>query len=351
MNSRLKKILKYSLSIAVAILLLWVSFKGVDWKMFWLGLKSCRWGFVIISMLIGALSFYFRGLRWRQLLLTIDPSTSRLTCFNAVNISYIANMVLPRVGEFIRCGYVHRHSQKMPNGKRMATYDKIFGTGLVDRIWDVMTMIIFLVGVMFFTWDRFGDFFHDKLLAPISAKLNFNVSWMIVLVVALLIAFIWACIHFRKKSRFFGKIYEVCAGILQGMRTCLLAKNWWMTMIHSICVWLCYWMTSYTVVLAVQGINPAAFPPEMASGIASLMDLDVMDALFLMIVGSISTVVPVPGGFGAYHYLLTLGLSAVYGIPSEIGIIYATLSHESQVLIQIICGCSSYGYEAMIKVK
>lgn len=72
------------------------------------------------------------------------------------------------------------------------------------------------------------------------------------------------------------------------------------------------------------------------------MHLDLVDAFFLMVVGSVSSLVPVPGGFGAYHYLLSLALSTVYGIPMATGLIFATLSHESQALIQIICGAGSY---------
>jgi len=64
-----------------------------------------------------------------------------------------------------------------------------------------------------------------------------------------------------------------------------------------------------------------------------------------MLAGSLSSLVPVPGGFGAFHYVVASALAAVYGIPWEAGIIFATLSHESQTVTMLICGGCSYAAE------
>ena len=44
---------KYILSLAAAALLIWFSFRGVDWKEFLNGLRSCRWEMVLLSMAAG----------------------------------------------------------------------------------------------------------------------------------------------------------------------------------------------------------------------------------------------------------------------------------------------------------
>ena len=126
-------------------------------------------------------------------------------------------------------------------------------------------------------------------------------------------------------------------------------KSWWKFILYSIVIWLSYWMMSLTIVWAVQGMDTSLLDSAMVSFVEKLQTLDGRDALFLMIAGSISSLVPVPGGFGAFHYVVTLALSTIYGIPMEIGIIFATLSHESQTLIQIICGGLSYVYESLTK--
>ena len=106
MKDRNRKILKYAGSLAIAAVLLYFSFRGVKWEDFIGGLKECRWEFVLLSMAASIAAFWLRGVRWRQILLPLDPSITRLTAFNAVNIGYIANFIFPRIGEFVRCGVI-----------------------------------------------------------------------------------------------------------------------------------------------------------------------------------------------------------------------------------------------------
>ena len=86
MNGKVKNVLKYSLSLLAAGALLYFSFKGISWHDFGIALKACRWEWVIASMLVGGVVLYLRAMRWRMMLLPIDPSTTRSTMFNAVNI-------------------------------------------------------------------------------------------------------------------------------------------------------------------------------------------------------------------------------------------------------------------------
>ena len=83
--------------------------------------------------------------------------------------------------------------------------------------------------------------------------------------------------------------------------------------------------------------------------IPALDDLTIIDALFLSLAGSLGWLIPVPGGFGAFHFIVSLALQAIYGIPFELGIIFATLSHESQAITMVLFGGGSYLYEALRK--
>jgi hypothetical protein len=44
-----------------------------------------------------------------------------------------------------------------------------------------------------------------------------------------------------------------------------------------------------------------------------------------------------------------MALATLYGIPVELGVVYATLSHTSQAITQIAFGAGSYIYEAIRK--
>ena len=356
MKTKLGTILKYLLSFLVAAALLYYCFRQVKWSDFWSGLKACTWGYVLMSMVAGAVAFYLRAVRWRQLLLPIDPTTSRLTTFNAINISYLANMVLPRVGEFVRCGVITAHSPKVPEkdegeNRRVASYDKVLGTVVLERSWDVVTMVLVLVLFLLFTWNKFGAFFAEKIFGQASGKFSIGTLLIVLAVIAGIFLLVWGSIRFGDRWKPLKKMGDFFKGIGKGVVSCLKMKNAWLFFVLTAGIWLCYWLMSASILWAVQGISPDAVGPDLASAVDRLADMNVFDALFLMLAGSLSSIVPVPGGFGTFHYIVALALSTVYGIPSQIGLMFATLSHESQIVNQMICGGLSYLSEAIRKKK
>ncbi len=70
--------------------------------------------------------------------------------------------------------------------------------------------------------------------------------------------------------------------------------------------------------------------------------LDMKDALFFTVVGNCASIIPVPGGIGAYHYLMALAVSGIYGKTWEAGILYATLQHELHAVLVLVLGVISY---------
>lgn len=328
MNDTLKKVLKYSASAAFAILLLWFSFRDVEWSDFAEGLKSCRWEYIALSMAAGSFAFWLRGLRWRRLLLPIDGSITRITTFNGVNIGNVSNYIFPRIGEFIRCGVITRRSK---DGK--ATYDKVLGTVVLERSWELLVMLLLLVVVVVGGFNRFGGFFVDEILGPMAQKFNFSVWWLVAILVASVAIVLWMIWRFRESNTFCRKVWGIFTGILQGFSSCLKMDQKWLFFAYTALIWVMYWLMAASTMWAA---------PFMDS-------LDLIDALFLSLVGGLGFAVPVPGGIGAFHFIISLALSAVYGVPTELGIIYATLSHTSQAITQIFFGLGSYAYESLKK--
>lgn len=355
MKKKVGNILKYGISLALAVVLLYCSFRGVSWGDFLEGLRSCRWEYVILSMLFGMLAFYLRALRWRELLLPIDRTTSRLTCFNAINISYLVNIALPRVGEFVRCGYITAHSPKKPDsdesGHRVASYDKVLGTAALERSADVIAMFGIMAIFLIFTWDQFGGFFSEKIFGAASGGFSMGKIVVMVSAIVTVVAFITCAILFADKWAPFRKISGFCKGVWAGFLSCLKMKGAWKFLTLTAGVWFCYWMMSVTILWALQGISPDSVSPELASAVGTLQTLNLTDALFLMIAGSLSSIVPVPGGFGAFHFIVSSAISYVYGIPVQFGMIFATLSHESQAVNQILWGGISWISESLRKTN
>ena len=319
----MKKTVKYIISAAIAAALLWFSFRDVEWAAFIEGVKSCRWEFILLSMAGGAFAFWLRAVRWRQLLLPLDPQTKRITTFNGINIGNISNFVFPRIGEFVRCGVITRRTT--------ITYDKVLGTVVLERGWELLVMLLMLALVLILGYERFGNFFVEQIWSPLSQKLN---MWWVVCgaVVALSVgvAIVW---KFRTRNTLCGKIAGIFTGLLQGFSSCLRMDRKWLFFAYTALIWLTYWFMAACTVWAAPFLS----------------HLDIVDALFLSLVGGLGFAVPVPGGIGAFHFIIGLTLSTIYGVPMETGIIYATISHTSQAITQIIFGAASYGYETLKK--
>jgi uncharacterized membrane protein YbhN (UPF0104 family) len=336
MKVNIKKTIKYLLSALLAAVLLWFSFKDVQWADFIEGLQGCRWEFVLLSMAAGAFAFWIRALRWRQLLLPVDDSISRTTAFNGINIGNISNFVFPRIGEFVRCGVITRRSQPVDPLRpehRKASYDKVLGTVVLERGWELMVMLILLLVVVIGGADRFGAFFMEKIWEPMVQRLDTGVWWLLAAVMAVGCAFLWALWRFRDANVVCSKVWGVVRGIGQGFASCLQMKRKWLFFAYTLLIWATYWF------MAVSTVWAAPF----------LDNLDVIDALFLSLVGGLGFAVPVPGGIGAFHFIISMALATLYGVPVELGVVYATLSHTSQAITQILFGLGSYASEAIRK--
>lgn len=325
MKDVLKKILKYTLSLALAGALLWVSFRGVEWDDFLTGIKSCRWEWIILSMLAGAFAFWLRGLRWHQLLIPFDKGVSRLTTFNGINIGNISNFLFPRIGEFVRCGVIVRRSS--------ISYDKVLGTVVLERGWELLVMLMMIAVVLVFGFDRFGSFFIERIWSPLAQRFDSSLWWILIGVFVLgfmALGLIW---RLRESNNLCAKIWKVFKGVGQGFASCLKMDRKWLFFAYTLLIWMTYWFMAYAIVKAAPFLD----------------HLDAIDALFLSLVGGLSFAVPVPAGIGAFHFMISMTLLVMYNVPEELGIVYATLSHTSQAITQIIFGLFSYAYESLRK--
>jgi uncharacterized membrane protein YbhN (UPF0104 family) len=321
----IKKTIRYILSAALAFALLWFSFREVEWGDFLAGLKECRWGWVLLSMASGSFAFWLRALRWHQLLHPIDSNVTRLTAFNGINIGNISNFVFPRISEFVRCGVITRRSK--------ITYDKVLGTVVLERGWELLVMLLLLAVVLVFGFERFGQFFVERIWEPMALRLGGNIWWAVLALSLICMAGIYMVWRLRSANPFCLKVWNVFRGIVQGFSSCLRMDRKWLFFAYTALIWLTYWS------MAAATVKAAPF----------LDSLDLVDALFLSLVGGLGFAVPVPGGIGAFHFIISMTLSVMYGVPVELGVVYATLSHTSQAITQIVFGLGSYVCEAFRK--
>lgn len=315
-----KKLVQYLLLLALAGVLLYYSFREVKWGDFIAGLKSCNYYWIVASMGIGILGFVARALRWRLLLLPLNGSVSFKQAYDGITIAYLTNFVFPRAGEVARCGVVAK--------KGKVTFEGALGTVVIERGFDMICLIFWIFLLLIFKWDEFGGFISSELLAPFKYKLSANLIWIAAISLIALVALCAAIWKFRSRLlgiAVFKKMADIAKGLVQGLLSAFRMKHKWLFFLYTLAIWGTYWLTSYTTIQAFS----------------SVAHLNGTDALFLMIVGGLGWVVPVQGGLGAYHFIVSLALAKVYAITQTTGVIFATISHESQALVMILCGAVS----------
>ena len=310
-------VVKYSLSFILAAFLVYFAFRGIDWTAFWDGLEKTRWAWVALFCAASVAALVIRALRWKLLLAPLDPSVRTLSVWDAVNVGNMVNAVLPGAGELVRCGYVT--SPK-------ATYEKAFGTMLMERAWDVLAIVLLLAGALGAGWNRLGAFFTENILSPLEGRFNALSIIILCVIVALLAAFVVIVFRFKERNLFCGKIASALSGFAGGFASALKMKHKWAFVLLTAALWAVYVVMSWCGLKAVPALS----------------HLDFSDALFISAVGNLASVIPVPGGIGAYHYLVALTLSSLYGAVWETGILYATLCHEVHAVLIVLLGIVSY---------
>ena len=333
MKPNLKKILISLLSISVAIILLWFSARDVEWTEFVQELSECKWGYVILSMVAGVAALWIRALRWRRLLLPLDKSISRTTTFNGINIASISNFIFPYSGEFIRCGVVVRRSQPVDASdphKKKASYEKVLGTIVLERSWEMLVMFLMLAVVVVGGANRYGDVFV-RIWNSLQGVMGGYLWLMIAGAFALMVAGLYMIWRFRLVNSFCSKVWGVLRSIGVGFSTCMQMEHKWLFFAYTLLIWLLYWFMAACTIWAVPFLS----------------ELNLIDALFISLVGAVGYILPLPGGIGGFHSLVTMSLLVVYGVQD--GFTYAILSHTSQAIIQLLFGAGSYAYEALKK--
>ena len=129
MSEKLKKALKYALLLVLVAVLLFFSFRGLDWGAFFEDMNQCRWGWVVAIIAVQWIITWLRGNRWRIMLQPIrTPGTSPITqreTYDAYAICYLSNIVFPRSGEVVRCGLMAE--------TKKTTFEGALGTVVIER--------------------------------------------------------------------------------------------------------------------------------------------------------------------------------------------------------------------------
>jgi glycosyltransferase 2 family protein len=316
--------LKFLAFLIVGIFLLWIAFRNIEYQKLIEGLKGAKYSWVSLSLLFAFLAYASRARRWTILIHPLGYKPSFLNTFYSLMAGYLANLALPRLGEITRCVTLGK-KEKVP-------VDQLIGTVVVERAIDFFSLLSIMIILIFIKGDVIKGYLKESIFVPLRQKVfaMFGFTWIIwVIIVVILSLTAFLLIKYRRKLRkvrLFAKLFDVIKGVINGMKTITFLERKWEFIFHTVFIWINYALMTWVVVFALESTSNITFG----------------DGIFLLVVGGLAMSAPVQSGLGAYHYFVSRAIAFIAGVNIEDGLIYAFLTHESQMIFVIIIGSISF---------
>ncbi len=327
MNEKLKSAGKYLAMVALTAGLLWLSLRaltvgeGQDKAAFlWATWGKSDKRFLVWMAVIAMGSHVLRAERWRMLLRPTGHSVSLASSFLSLMVGYLVNLAIPRGGEFSRCVNLY-HMEKTP-------VETSFGTVVVERVVDVLCLLLLLAIAFLVEWDKLVLFIQS-----LPWQRGASTPWALLAVGAAGALLAWIAYRWARQRE---RVKKIMTGFRAGLLSVARLDNKWLFTSYSLVIWGLYFLMSYFIVLA--------FPETSALGPGAV--------LTLFAIGSIAMAAPLPGGAGSYHTLVPLGLVALYALPEADAIAFVFVFHAWQTFIMIVAGVLSLVFSyALIRWK
>ncbi|MCR6642377.1 MAG: flippase-like domain-containing protein [Sporocytophaga sp.] len=213
MSSLVKNIIKYSLTLALAVALVFYVLSTVNVAEMINKVKQAKLSWVILGVSINLLSHLSRARRWNLLMepMGYKPKTHRT--FVAVMVGYFANLFLPRMGEISRCAVLKR-TDNVP-------IDKAFGTVVAERAFDFICLITLIGLSLILEFNRLTTFFSENVFNKTTPTAEASlISNPFIWGSAILGLFAIIYLAFREKIKkliIYQKILAFIKGVLEGV--------------------------------------------------------------------------------------------------------------------------------------
>ncbi|MBI1766991.1 MAG: flippase-like domain-containing protein [Bacteroidetes bacterium] len=313
---RIKTGTRYVLMIAVTVVLLWLSLRGLEVEgenkadYLWSAWQKCDKIYLWLMAGAAIVSHIIRALRWKMLLEPTGHNVKLSSSFWSLMTGYLVNLAVPRGGEVSRC-YTLYQLEKTP-------VEISFGTVVTERIADVVCLLLLIAFSFYMEWEKLKTFLDTLTFSSGEMKIP-TWAW----IAALLALIFLVGIYFLRKNEKFLKIFH---GFKEGMLSVFQLKNKWFFVFYSIAIWGMYFVMSYLVLMA--------FPETAHLGFGAVVTL--------FAIGSIAMAAPLPGGTGSYHVLVPLGLTMLYNISKPDAVAFVFVFHAWQTLLMIVLGVISF---------
>ncbi len=282
-----------------------------------------NWTWMLLSFPFGILAQMMRGWRWKQTLEPMDMKVRSSVSVNSIFLSYAVSLVIPRIGEFTRCGVLKRWEG--------TSFSKALGTVVTERAVDTLTVMLYSGIILLFQLSIFGTFFRktgtslDNILSSFSLM-----GWFVTLVcgaAALLL------LHLLLKNlSIYNKVKTTLGDIWEGVLSLRNIRSLPLYLFYTVGIWGCYFLHFYLTFFCFD----------------FTADLGIGCALVAFIVGNFAVIVPTPNGAGPWHFAVKTML-ILYGVQDEQALYFVLIVHTVQTMLVILLGIFGWTHLSLTK--
>lgn len=307
-----KEIIKYLIFASIGVLIVYFIQRNFTFEEFLKNLSLAKIQFVLLSVFVGVVAVFIRALRWRLLLDSMGYKTKLSNAYHATMSGYLVNLGIPRSGEVSRCAMFSK-TDKVP-------LNVLVGTVVSERVLDLVMLLLVVLSAVFLQFDLLYNYIYENLFVKIIN--NAVLLSIVVLIMLAGLIFVFKAKKILKPESGLGKIF---IGFFEGIKSIFKLKNPFLFIVYTLGIWICYWLMTYTILLAfdfTEHLGPAG-------------------GLSTLVFSTLGVIVPAPAG-SATIYSIYFGLNQIYSIGIDQAKAISIVLFSSNVIMIILAGTISY---------
>ena len=318
--------LKIALPLCLGGLILWWMYRDFDWTELWSAVQNeLDWTWIWLSMPFGIFAQLFRAARWRQALEPLDERPSLSVCVHAIFLSYASSLVIPRIGEVLRCGILKRYEN--------VSFTKSLGTVVTERMVDSLVMLVLSFLIVLCQVRIFMVFFEETGVDFCAFAGRFSTAGYWVTGGCMLAAAVLLYVLARRLA-WLGRTRDMMRNIVDGILSLRRVRRIPIYILYSFGIWVAYFLHFYLTFYSF----------------ASTENLGMATALVAFIVGSFAVLVPTPNGAGPWHFVVKTVL-VLYGVSEHDGVIFVLVVHTLQTMLVVLLGLYAAAALAFVRKR
>lgn len=309
------RIIKSILFPSLGLIILYILFKDRNFSEIAISLKhdfDYKW--IALSLLLGIFSHLARAVRWQMLIATEGKKPGIINTFGAVLTGYLANLILPRMGEVSKCGVISKYEN--------ISFVRVAGTVIIERLADLIGMVALLALVFLLEYKLIITLITQTMVVPSAPQLITSPVFWLVALLSLAIAYL---VYRKIKNSFLTKLGDLWKKFKDGIQSFNQLTNKPLFIILSAAIWVFYFLMLYVTFFAME----------------ATAHLGMTAGLTILITGSLGMLAPIQGGLGAWHFMVIQTL-VLYGISEEVAGNFALVVHSSQNILVIVLGLLAF---------